>query len=443
MATVTAFVRKDPSAKSGKKSNIRFRLTDGRGVILHYVSNIKVEETHWDAKNQKLKAKMFFIEKERVEFDNSIVDMKKLILEVYTNTREKRLSSQWLKDAVESKLHPKQQEVETTQKPPFFEVFDEYLVKRKVSQSQTAHNRVLKRMLQRFELYKRAQGQKGFCLELDTFSADTIAEFEEFMYTEHELCVKFPSIYKDIPEKRRPVQRGQNTVNGWLTALRTFFLWCIRNEISTNNPFLKYSISECVYGTPIYINLEEVNQIYNYDFSDAPDLDLSRDTFVLQCQIGCRVGDLLRMTKDNIIDDCIEYIARKTKEGHPETISVPLSEKAKQIIGKYSHVKDERLIPFPYDQKYNMDIKDIFKKVGITRKVTWLNPTTREEEKRPINEIASTHMARRTFTGNLFKIYKDTNLVCALTGHVPGSKEFARYRTVDNETKREMIKMFG
>lgn len=55
--------------------------------------------------------------------------------------------------------------------------------------------------------------------------------------------------------------------------------------------------------------------------------------------------------------------------GNPETIIVPLSDKAKQIIAKYSHIKDRRLIPFPYDQKYNRDLKDVFKKAGITRTV--------------------------------------------------------------------------
>ncbi len=441
MATVTAFVR--TSVKTKAKSNVRFRLTDGRGIILHYVSNITVDPSLWDEKNQKIKARILYIEKERIKFDSSIADMKKLILEIYANTKKKNLTSKWLKEAIDKKLHPEDDEIDTVRKLSFFEVFDEYLVKRKASDSQIAHNRVLKRMLQRFELYNRAKGKKGFRLELDTFTAYTIAEFEQFIYDEHDLYYKFPSIYKDIPERRRPSERGQNTVSGWLTALRTFLLWCIKNDMSNNNPFSKYSISECVYGTPIYISIEEMNQIYIHDFSGKPELDLSRDTFILQCQIGCRVGDLLRMTKANVIDDCIEYIARKTKEGHPETITVPLNDKAKEIIAKYSHIKDDRLIPFPYDQKYNRDLKVVFKEAQITRTVTWLNPTTRDEEKRPINELASSHMARRTFAGNLFKKHKDTNLVCALTGHVPGSKAFARYRTVDINMKREVMKALG
>jgi hypothetical protein len=48
-------------------------------------------------------------------------------------------------------------------------------------------------------------------------------------------------------------------------------------------------------------------------------------------------------------------------------------------------------------------------------------------------------MARRTFVGNLYKQVKDPNLVASMSGHAPGSKAFARYRTIDDEMKIELI----
>jgi hypothetical protein len=73
--------------------------------------------------------------------------------------------------------------------------------------------------------------------------------------------------------------------------------------------------------------------------------------------------------------------------------------------------------------------------------VTVLNPTTREEEKRPLNEIASSHLARRTFIGNLYKKVKDPNLVGSLSGHKEGSKAFARYRDIDEDMKKELVNL--
>jgi hypothetical protein len=58
-----------------------------------------------------------------------------------------------------------------------------------------------------------------------------------------------------------------------------------------------------------------------------------------------------------------------------------------------------------------------------------------------MNEIASSHLARRCFVGNLYKQVKDPNLVGALSGHKEGSKAFARYREIDEQMKNELVKM--
>jgi hypothetical protein len=60
---------------------------------------------------------------------------------------------------------------------------------------------------------------------------------------------------------------------------------------------------------------------------------------------------------------------------------------------------------------------------------------------KPLNELASSHLARRCFVGNLYKQVKDPNLVGALSGHKDGSKAFARYRTIDEQMKTELVKM--
>ena len=56
-------------------------------------------------------------------------------------------------------------------------------------------------------------------------------------------------------------------------------------------------------------------------------------------------------------------------------------------------------------------------------------------------KIASSHMARRTFIGNIYKLVKDPNLVSALTGHVEGSRAFSRYRTIDIDMKKDLVKI--
>jgi len=50
-------------------------------------------------------------------------------------------------------------------------------------------------------------------------------------------------------------------------------------------------------------------------------------------------------------------------------------------------------------------------------------------------------MARRTFVGAAYKKVKDPNLVSKMSGHVEGSKAFARYREIDDDDLRSVIDM--
>ena len=66
--------------------------------------------------------------------------------------------------------------------------------------------------------------------------------------------------------------------------------------------------------------------------------------------------------------------------------------------------------------------------------------STQKEEQKPIYEIASSHLARRTFIGNIYKKVKDPNIIGSMSGHVEGSKAFARYRDIDDEIKLDVLK---
>lgn len=78
---------------------------------------------------------------------------------------------------------------------------------------------------------------------------------------------------------------------------------------------------------------------------------------------------------------------------------------------------------------------------GVTYMVTELDTLTRTEKKVPINEIASSHMARRTFIGNIYKSVRDPDLVSSLTGHAEGSRAFSRYRAIDMDIKKDLVRI--
>ena len=60
---------------------------------------------------------------------------------------------------------------------------------------------------------------------------------------------------------------------------------------------------------------------------------------------------------------------------------------------------------------------------------------------KPLYSVASSHMARRTFIGNLYKKVKDPNLIASMSGHVEGSSAFVRYRDIDEDMKTELVRL--
>lgn len=295
----------------------------------------------------------------------------------------------------------------------------------------------LERILRRFELFE------GRPLTLDGFTTEVIQSLDEFIREERVYAAdpRFAPIYQAANERRRPEQRSQNTISGMHARLRTFIRWANLQGLTDTNGYARYHVEAEAYGTPVYITNEERNALYRHPIPNAK-LAVQRDIFVFQCLIGCRVGDLLRMTPANVIRGAVEYVQRKTRDGRPITVRVPLNETAQEIVERYRGADPSRLLPFISEQKYNEAIKEAFRAAGLDRIVTVLDPKTREGVRRPLYEVASSHMARRTFVGNLYKKLKDPNLIASMSGHKEGSRAFARYRAIDDEIKADAVKLF-
>lgn len=436
MASVKAFIR--TSAKKAEMVNVRFRLSDGRSIQLFHKSEIEVEPDAFDVKNQVIKARIIYPQDKRTKFDNGIAERKKLIRSIYEDTPG--LTSELLELKIDQSLHPEKYVQKEEAPKTFFCIYDLFVDNYRGTERMKQHYRSVKRILQRYELYTK-KSNSSFNFTFENINAELFRDIENFIHNEHSLFEQHPDIYIAVPDSRPPKQRGRNRTNKIFRYLRTVIRWAIDENHTVITTIPKFEIKQDVYGTPYYISIAERNNLYQHDLSNRPELAIQRDIFVFQCLIGCRVGDLLKLKKTSIINNAVEYIPRKTKEGRPVIVRVPLNSTAKEIIDRYAEVEGDALLPFIAEQNYNYAIKDFFELAELTRLVTVINPTTGEEEKRPLNVIASSHLARRTFVGNLYKKVKDPNLVGALSGHKEGSRAFARYREIDEEMKQDLVKL--
>lgn len=377
------------------------------------------------------------------------------ILGKVSETPKEKICTDWFKNVVDRFNHPEKYALKAEAKKTFYELAEEYLEKKEFSYDHTKAIRVLVRDVARYEGFRRATDNKKFVFDVDKVTRTDIEDFLDYLRNEKSLSEEYPTIFEKLL-KRYPigvkkgqcklVVRGDNTIVKLSKKLKAFFVWLYDSDKTKNRPFEGIKIGTEKFGTPYYITIEERNTIADFDLSGFKSLEVQRDIFIFQCFVGCRVGDLIKLTYDNVIDGVLVYAPHKTKDEGEQTLQarVPLHPKALELMEKYKgSVPDGRLFPFITPQKYNEAIKAIFTKVGITRNVVVRNPKSGENEIKPINEIASSHLARRTFVGNAYFKVSDPNIIGKMSGHVEGSKAFSRYRKIEDSTLLDVIKQLS
>ena len=447
---VTSVCKEDAKAKGYVLS------TRGEVVI---ADRIMTPEVNFDKEQEKL-----------------LGELRTTIMEAFATADKNALATDWLEKIVYRFHHPQSTTTRVKRQRgkkamSIYELAEEYLEKKRFSYDHTKAFRVLVRDLARYEAFRKKVLQERFAWNIDKMTRKDIEDFEEYLRKEKTLSEKYPkqfeSILEDYPVEINVVHtftklqdRGDNTIVKLKKKFKAFMQWLYETERTTNRPFDGIKIGVEKYGNPIYITkeerniLEEANIPVLYEQLEEDDkkacsklplstLETQRDIFVFQCLVGCRVGDLMNLTSQNITNGILEYVPSKTSdEDAPVKPRVPLNPCALELVEKYKGIDEHgRLFPFISSQKYNVAIKAIFLICGITRIVQVRNSTTGETEMKRICDVASSHMARRTFVGAAYKVVRDPNIIGKMSGHVEGSRAFNRYRHIDDDILKETISL--
>lgn len=444
MATIKAMVR---TTKGKKTAFVRFRVSDGRNKQYFYKSDISVMVALWDSKKECISTRKVCSTEYRNTTNERIHETRLNVLEVYERNANKITSSKDLVLFIEGK-----QEIEHFAISDICECITAYIGELQGKSASTMHHYfALRTCLKRYILVCKELHRKTNFECLQAITETDVKRFSEFLKDEYKKVKLFPTIYnvklfEDISRKGHnpKSERGNNTIHKYLKDLKCALRWATRKGYISRNPMDGYKIGTEVYGTPYYLTIEERDQILNFDLSNNKYLEVARDAFIFQCFVGCRIGDLSRLTWENINNGYLEYVPQKTKYKRATCLRVPLHKSALQILDKYKCETDKHGKIFPLSKwiTYQNDrIKKVFTLVGITRKVLVMDSKTQTEHLKPLNEIASTHLARRTFIGNLYKQIKDPCIISSMSGHSPNSTAFARYRTIDDQIKKETISL--
>ncbi|MCD8286210.1 MAG: recombinase [Clostridia bacterium] len=420
-----ATIAKSVSSRKGCDGTVEvyFRFSAARGEVYRIKTGIRVPADRWNQSTGTVTVPRLATAEQRdlSEIRKRIEALEHYLTERYSEARAggETVTREWFDAAVRTFHNPaysgRLAEVDADT------LIQTFIGEKRVKGESTVAYESLARA---FIRYEESTGRR---IVPASWTADDLSSFENFLSTER-LSAWGGRL------------KSRNSISAMMMNYRTFVRWCCATGYSESNPFDKHKVPGQVYGTPYYLTIAERDALYAFELEDRT-MREQRDIFIFQCLVGCRVSDLLKLTKSSLVNGAIEYIPKKTAHRDPKVIRVPLNRMAREIVDRYGDLPGERLLPFVPYWAYEESIKRIFTAAGLTRPVTVMNPLTRSEEQRPLNEIASSHLARRTFIGNLYRQVKDPNLIGALSGHVEGSTAFARYRTIDDEMKAQLVEL--
>lgn len=461
------FVNRDATSKKGidipdKVTSATKEIAEAKGYVLKMYGEVVITERLItpDVKYDQ-------------EQNKQLEAMQIAIMDAYKQEEKETIDAKWLEKVVYKFHHPDKRVSSISRRgkrqKSIYDLSEEYLEIKRFSYDHTKAFRVLVRDLARYEAFKNKVLREKFAWNIDKITRKDIEDFENYLRNEKTLSEKYPKQFESILEQY-PVEinvvhtftklqnRGENTIVKLKKKFKAFMQWLYETERTSNRPFDGIKIGTEKYGVPFYLTKEERNLLADADIPalweglDDEDkklcskfplktLEVQRDIFVFQCLVGCRVGDLCTLTSKNITDGILEYVPSKTSdEDAPVKPRIPLNPCALKLVAKYNGVdKDGRLFPFISPQKYNDAIKAILMICGITRIVPVRNSTTGETEMKRICDVASSHMARRTFVGAAYKAVRDPNIVGKMSGHVEGSRAFNRYRQIDDDILKQTI----
>lgn len=307
----------------------------------------------------------------------------------------------------------------------------------------------LARTLARYEYYKQHTGNRTFSLYVPDITHKTIEDFISYFKNEGDIAAKYPSIFADIQEKTNGVIKdnitgykkkvtNHSTSSAMLfySVLGTLFDWMVKERVIDANP-----CRDAMIETPkqyekdiLWLTIQQRDKL-----ADAPlkgiRRQVTRDLFIFACHTGCRISDIQNLTPKNILYNVadkytgdvfsvLSYEPVKTSHGKKENkVFVALSPKALEIVEKYKGTtRNGKLFPATTTANYDRLLKKIFADAGLTDPVEVVNPDTGERATRPLCELATSHLARKTFTQNLYLATSNVMMVKKAAGHTDTSR---------------------
>lgn len=386
-----------------KYLSIYVRFWDSNRIDQKTRTGFSVEFNDWSEKKQRLKIKA---KSTNIDFINNKLNNLELFLFDKYNTdfnNKKHISNTWLKDRV----------FEFFGRVNENEEYKSYLVPWAEKFVEEAPNRLYRGKQIKPRSVKNYKGTLNKVIAFEQYTKKRY-RFEDIDLAFHQ---EFVNYCREIEKL------NNNSIGNLISRLKTF---C--REIEFDGYLVNAQYKSSNFSAPknetfdTYLNEEEINNIYNHDFSNNDRLDNARDLFVIGLRTGLRISDFLRIDKKNIIGNVINLTTLKTEQN----LTIPIHPQFQKILNKRNGLLPKKIS----DQKFNKYIKEICEITGLDTP-TYGSAIKEGSKKKeldifPKHKLITSHTCRRSFATNLFLEGFEAAIIMKATGH-KNTSQFLQY----------------
>jgi integrase len=353
------------------------------------------------------------------QFDGELINQRLDAIERHIKTIETEaiqkglpLTARTLRAELDKRLKP----ADIKEKPTLLQYFDIYIKELasrvnertgvKLSKAMSKKYGTIKNLFMDFCYYKKRQ------YNFEDINSTFYNDFKAYM----------------IFEKKYSV----NTYGRSIKFLKTILNDAAKNGYNEHLEFRTILKGAAEESDNIYLNKDELQKLYKYDFSESPKLDRVRDFFLIGCWTGLRFSDFTTIKKEDIQGNRIRVKTQKTRQ----KVVIPLHPVVRAILKKYNY----ELPPPISNQKFNKYIKDAARLAEIS--TPFIKNITKggkvETIINPKSEVVSSHAARRSFASNSYIQGIPIILIMAITGHRTET-EFMKYIKLSADEKADQF----
>lgn len=406
------FNLREPNANSKTPIHLIVRWNNNRMV---YPTVESIEPKYWDKEKQRVSSKF----KQSPELNNRLkyIDTTSNdIFRRFVNDNKRTPSVSELRTSFDKELNPDKEK-----KLDFFGYFEKFIDESKLKTSSKTKSlysvntiKNYRNTLTHLRDYSKSKNRK---IDFDTIDLDFYHELVEYLTN-----------VKDFSE---------NTKGRIIKIIKTVLNDATEREVNTNLSFKSKRfrvMSEDVEN--IYLDENEIKEMYNLDLTKNERLEKVRDLFIVGCYTGLRFGDLSTISKSNIKGNRLHFKVLKTAK----PLVIPLNLTVMNILEKYKGNFPKAIS----NQKMNIYLKEIGKLVKILNNKTEISITkgglTVIENKKKY-EVISCHTARRSFATNCYLNRVPSISIMKITGHKTESS-FMKYIKITPEDNAEILEMY-